>query len=289
VTFGLALRLGRVSNLPTVWSNTIAGAVLGGAAISSESLFLLGVATSLFYIGGMYLNDAFDREIDATERPERPIPSGQVAAGAVFGAGFGMLAGGIAVALLAAQRSSAAALAVGVVGIALAAAIIAYNMAHKGVAFAPLVMGACRALVYILAAVAAGGTVSGAVLIPSLSLLGYVAGLTYVAAQENLREVKNLWPLLLLAAPVLAAITTRPEGWAVPLFVLAFLAWVTSAVLLIAGSGEKNVRGAVTRLIAGISLVDAIAIACTGSTELAAIAAGGLLLTHLLQKVVPGT
>ena len=194
MTFGLVLRLGRVSNLPTVWSNVIAGAVLGGAAITPESLFLLGVAASLFYIGGMYLNDAFDREIDAKERPERPIPSGQVAAGAVFGAGFGMLAGGIAVALLAAQRSSAAALAVGAVGVTLAAAIVAYNMAHKGIAFAPLVMGACRALVYMLAAVAVGGTVSAAVLIPSLSLLGYVAGLTYVAAQENLREVKNLWP-----------------------------------------------------------------------------------------------
>jgi hypothetical protein len=289
VTFGLALRLGRVSNLPTVWSNIIAGAVLGGAAVTPESLFLLGVSASLFYIGGMYLNDAFDREIDAKERPERPIPAGQVAAGAVFGAGFGMLAGGIAVALLAAQRSSAATLAVGAVGVALAAAIVAYNMAHKGVVFAPLVMGACRALVYMLAAVAAAGTVSTAVLLPSLALLAYVAGLTYVAAQENLREVKNLWPLLLLAAPVLVAITTRPEGWAVPVFVLAFLAWVTSAVSLIAGTGAKNVRGAVTRLIAGISLVDAIAIACIGSTELAAVAAAGLLLTHLLQKVVPGT
>ena len=28
-----ALRLGRVSNLPTVWSNTLAGAVLAGASV----------------------------------------------------------------------------------------------------------------------------------------------------------------------------------------------------------------------------------------------------------------
>ena len=34
----------------------------------------------MFYIGGMYLNDAFDRDIDARERPERPIPSGHVGA-----------------------------------------------------------------------------------------------------------------------------------------------------------------------------------------------------------------
>ena len=31
---------------------------------------------SLFYIGGMYLNDAFDREFDARARPDRPDPGG---------------------------------------------------------------------------------------------------------------------------------------------------------------------------------------------------------------------
>ena len=57
------------------------------------------VALSLFYVGGMYLNDAFDAGIDAVERPERPIPSGQVSAETVFAAGFGMLALGLAVLL----------------------------------------------------------------------------------------------------------------------------------------------------------------------------------------------
>ena len=43
----------------------------------------------------MYLNDAFDREIDARERPERPIPSGRIGAGPVFAIGFGLLAAGV--------------------------------------------------------------------------------------------------------------------------------------------------------------------------------------------------
>ena len=80
---GVWLRLGRVSNLPTVWSNVLAALALSGglsqaAGIPALHVALLAAAFSLFYVGGMYLNDAFDRHIDARERPQRPIPSGQV-------------------------------------------------------------------------------------------------------------------------------------------------------------------------------------------------------------------
>lgn len=36
------------------------------------------IASVSLYAGGVVLNDYFDREIDAKERPERPIPSGKV-------------------------------------------------------------------------------------------------------------------------------------------------------------------------------------------------------------------
>ena len=90
------LRLGRVSNLPTVWTNVLAGAVLAGRATVGPGRAgrSLALALSLFYVGGMYLNDAFDREIDARERPERPIPSGRIGAGEVFALGFGLLGAG---------------------------------------------------------------------------------------------------------------------------------------------------------------------------------------------------
>jgi len=90
-----ALRLGRVSNLPTVWTNALAGALLAGAALGAE-LALAVLAFSLFYTGGMFLNDAFDAPWDARERPERPIPSGAAGAREVFLWGFGMLAAAIA-------------------------------------------------------------------------------------------------------------------------------------------------------------------------------------------------
>ena len=72
------LRLGRVSNLPTVWTNVLAGVALSGARAPAGTAVLLALALSLFYVGGMFLNDAFDREVDTRERPERPIPSGTV-------------------------------------------------------------------------------------------------------------------------------------------------------------------------------------------------------------------
>jgi 4-hydroxybenzoate polyprenyltransferase len=50
----------------------------------------------------MYLNDAFDRGIDARDRPSRPIPSGAADANTVFALGFGFLLGGVAMLLAAA-------------------------------------------------------------------------------------------------------------------------------------------------------------------------------------------
>src|SRR5690606_3019326 len=96
MNLAVALRLGRVSNLPTVWTNTLAGIVLAGGHIADPRTVPLLVAFSLFYVAGMYLNDAYDAEIDARERPERPIPSGQISAETVFTASFAMMAAGLA-------------------------------------------------------------------------------------------------------------------------------------------------------------------------------------------------
>ena len=63
-----ALRLGRVSNLPTVWTNVLVGAALGGASWASWGdwgrVVLVLLAMSAAYVGGMFLNDAYDAEID---------------------------------------------------------------------------------------------------------------------------------------------------------------------------------------------------------------------------------
>jgi 4-hydroxybenzoate polyprenyltransferase len=189
MTLKTVLDLGRVSNLPTVWTNVLGGAVLSGARLEVLPLGLLVLAGSLFYVGGMFLNDAFDREFDTRSRSDRPIPSGRATAAQVFTLGFLLLAAALAVVgltswLLVPPHSIAwTPLAAGG---ALAALVVFYDAFHKGNPLSAVVMGLCRAALYVMAAVTLGsltrGVVFGAVL-----LLLYVVGLTGVAR----REAKN--------------------------------------------------------------------------------------------------
>src|SRR5262245_831890 len=123
---GTALRLGRVSNLPTTWTNVAAGLTLSGAAFDATLALGLCLAISCFYVGGMYLNDAFDREYDARERPERPIPSGQVRAATVFAIGFGLLALGVLIVAASALRPGGTGFAPIAAALALCGVIVVY-------------------------------------------------------------------------------------------------------------------------------------------------------------------
>jgi 4-hydroxybenzoate polyprenyltransferase len=282
MTARVALRLGRVSNLPTVWTNVLAGMVLTGAAVRPGPFALLVVALSLFYVGGMYLNDAFDRDLDRRERPERPIPSGEVSASTVFTAGFALLGAGT---LLLVPLGPAA---VGS-GLALAAAIVWYDLRHKTDPLSPVVMGLCRVLVYLTAAVAVAPELPRPVVLGSAVLLAYLVGLTYVAKQENLTEVANLWPVACLAVPFAYAApgaVVHPVAAAIG---LGFLAWVIAALARLAPSAGPDIGGAVVRLIAGISLLDALLISGRGRPALAAVAVAAVPLTRWLQRHVPGT
>src|SRR5262249_62115951 len=83
------LRLGRIANLPTVWTNVIAGSLIaGGGSVGPTEIALIALAMSAFYVGGVYLNDFFDRAIDARERPDRPIAAGRLGAAARAAAGL---------------------------------------------------------------------------------------------------------------------------------------------------------------------------------------------------------
>lgn len=205
------LLLARVSNLPTVWSNVLAGATLGasvapppGAAVTS--LVLLCVAASAFYTGGMFLNDAFDQQFDRRERPERPLPRGDVPSGEVFAVGGMCLALGEVL-----LWPNWTALALGAV---LAAAIVRYDMHHKGSRGAPLLMGVCRGLVYGIGA-AAFGLLPPPVLVGAVLMILYVASLTVVARQAG-RNARWLVPALIAGISLVDAtvIGVATGAWA---------------------------------------------------------------------------
>jgi len=173
------LLLARISNLPTVWTNVLAGLVAGSAIQDLNSrpaaLSLLLLSASAFYTGGMFLNDAFDAPFDRRGRPERPVPRGEVGVTEAFAVGGALLVLGLG--LVSSNRNAL------VVGAGLAVAILFYDARHKGSAVAPLLMGACRGLVYLMAA--ATGVLSIAAWAGAGAMLVYVAGLTVVAKRAG--------------------------------------------------------------------------------------------------------
>jgi len=176
----VALRLGRVSNVPTVWTNVAAGMALAGASLRPSLIVLLGLAVSLFYVGGMYLNDAFDRRWDAERRAARPIPAGDVAPAKVFTAGFALLAAGLGLlALIAAPRPQPM-----LAGLALAGLIVLYDVWHKGNPVAPFLMASCRAMIYVIAGWTGAGALRPLLALGAVALLAHVAALSVIARKE---------------------------------------------------------------------------------------------------------
>jgi UbiA prenyltransferase family len=284
------LELGRVSNLPTVFSNVLCGAALTGEPLRPLPLAIALLAGSLFYVGGMFLNDAFDHGFDAKARPERPIPSGQVSAAQVHAFGFGMMSIGLV--LLAWIGYSFEPLTQWrpvLAGLALAAAIVFYNWHHKNNPLSPFVMGLCRMLVYVTAALAVTFVVSGPVWLAAVVLLCYLIGLTFAAKKEHLGTLENFWPLLFLGVPLIYGLwlgRTQPAVF-LPLALLA--AWIVYAVSLLRRRKPGDVPRAVISLIAGISLLDAILLAGAGALLLAGCAIVAFGITLVLQRWISGT
>jgi hypothetical protein len=285
-----ALRLGRVSNIPTVWTNVLAGIVLSGAAVTARSTMLLLLSLSVFYVAGMFLNDAYDRDFDANGRPNRPIPAGDVPAATVFVYGFALLACGVILLLavtypITADTGWQAPLA----GLLLAGVIVLYDSWHKQNPLGPFLMGLCRFLVFLIAGLAMTSVLAGPLVIAAIVSLSYLIGLTYVAKQEELRRVKNLWPLLFLAAPFAYGLQFITAG-AVPvvLYVLLLVA-VVVALWFLFRPDTPDVPHAVMLLIAGISLLDGLFMAGQGQPTLAMAAVAAFLLTLFLQRFIAGT
>jgi 4-hydroxybenzoate polyprenyltransferase len=290
VNWRVALKLGRVSNLPTVWTNTLAGVVLAGGATGDPRVPWLLLALSLCYIAGMFLNDAFDREFDSQYRPERPIPSGEVAAATVFAAGFSML--GLGVALLAWVGYGFAggtgwrpAVAGGVLG----AAIVFYDWHHKQNALSPIVMGLCRMLVYATAGYAFAADPPNRVFLMGFLLLCYLIGLTYIARQEHLNRVANLWPLSFVAIPILWGLQASLNDAFTGGIGLLFLAWVLYSLSFLRRRRPGDVPRAIGGLLAGICLWDALVLASAGDPSIAVLALALFALTLLLQRHVSPT
>lgn len=274
--------LGRVSNLPTVWSNCLAGWWLGGGGNFNHLPYLL-FGASFLYVGGMFLNDAFDAEFDLRYRKERPVPSGMIELKSVWRWGLGWLALGI-LSLACAGRTTAE------LGLVLAVCILLYDAIHKVLDFAPVLMGICRFVLYVVAASTGLNGVTGNSVWCGLALAAYIVGLSYVARRESRRDVLRYWPLVLLAAPVALAMIVDTGAYREGALLLSAVLglWSLRCLRYTLWSEERDIGLTVSGLLAGIVFVDWLAVA-DAPNNAALVFLGLFLLALLLQKVVPAT
>ncbi|MER8224247.1 SCO3242 family prenyltransferase [Streptomyces sp. NPDC094143] len=193
----------RLPALFSVPGDALAGAAAAGARPGARTLLAIGSSLCL-YEAGMALNDWADRDVDAVERPHRPLPSGRIRPSAALTAACALTAAGLALA----ARAGRPALTVAA---PLAATVWAYDLGLKHTPAGPVAMGAARGLDLLLGAAATTGRTAQA--LPSAALLGtHTVAVTTVSRQEA-RGGSPLAPLAALATTALLsrAVTRRPE------------------------------------------------------------------------------
>jgi 4-hydroxybenzoate polyprenyltransferase len=269
MTLRAILRLARIPNVFTAFANVVAGVYLARAGRFEARDGLLVAASGALYLGGMVLNDLFDRRIDAVERPERPIPSGAVTPAAAAILGFGLLALGIMLAGLFGVRTLA-------VAVALTAAILLYDGRVKGTGWGPLAMGTCRLLNVVLGLCAASpGAWSSVAVTAALVMGAYTAIITYLARDEvggssRMRAQSSIAMMSLLAAVAGVALIEKMWGqWMRFVLTAPFAAAVlVQGRRLFAPLWTESSGGAIGRAIGGgillMPAIDATMVAAAG-------------------------
>lgn len=282
------LVLGRVSNLPTVWSNCLAAFVLSkGDSLGDLALLMLGA--SLFYLGGMYLNDAFDAGFDRQFRKERPIPSGDICEKTVWILGGLQLALGFVCFSIAGRVPYS-------LSILLGATILVYNAAHKAVSWSPILMALCRFVLFLVVAsneesfFAGRDGIAGNVLWSAIALSCYIVGLSCVARRQSGGGPLSWWPCLLLLFPAVLAFLVnngiyRVHGIAA---ILAYTGWTLFCLRDIFWKSPPDIGRGVSHLLAGIVLVDLLSIDLMNVEQVICMAVffGAAL---FFQKFIPAT
>lgn len=138
----------RPANIVTAVSDILAGIAISGFFLSSpedhSSVVWLILSTMGLYGGGVVMNDFFDADLDAIERPERPIPSGLISRAEATTLGVSLLVAGVVFAFLASVLSGILALVIAV------AALVYDRWAKHDSVLGPLNMGVCRGLDLLL-------------------------------------------------------------------------------------------------------------------------------------------
>lgn len=280
-TLNVWLRLARLSNAPTLLTNVMAGTALALTAhqlMRPLPVLALSGALLFFYAAGMLLNDYCDREFDAANRPERPIPRGETTARRVLQAAVILSIAGLGALAAFGWRPLAG-------GGLLLALIIVYDRWHKNNPWAPLLMGLCRWMVYSIPMLAIVATPHREGWLTAAVPGAYVVGLTLLARHETRNHPPpRLAGLVILAAS--AAFWAILPGLNLQWFPIALgllsTAWTLHSLCL-AFRAPHRIGPAIGALLAGICLLDAWLLAAHGHATAATIALLAFVTTRRWQ------
>jgi hypothetical protein len=259
--FTAYLRLMRPANMVTSVADVLAGIAISGAFALDFSktwvpILLLCGATKCLYAGGVVYNDVFDADLDAIERPERPIPSGLVSVSQARQLGFILLVIGIALAGL--GSSNGGFIAIGITVFALV--YDKWGKHHK--LLGPLNMGICRGLNLLLGISILTASISAwyflaivpVVYIYSITMIS--RGEVYGGNKQNLYIGAILYIIVIGCVLYFANLNNRLL-WS--LIFLAPFAWMIFQPLIkaIQNPAGKNIGAAVKAGVISIILLDA--------------------------------
>ena len=274
------LRLLRIPNVFTAIADIAMGFLfVTHSLVPAGGFFLLVVATCGLYLAGMVLNEVFDVEVDRIERPERPVPSGQVSLSTARLLGFGLLLVGVAAGIVAGlvfHDSSVNGLRSGIVAGLLATCILLYDGGLKKTFMGAVAMGSCRTLNVLLgmSLFPASGpdptwfTFSAAQWSVAGGIGIFIAGVTWFARTEARTSNRLLLAfgliVMLLGLGVMASMEllgketqfSNDVVWP-SLLTLLMVAVFRRGILAVANPVPANVQGTVKQAIFSLIVLDA--------------------------------
>lgn len=264
------LQLVRAPNVFTAVADILMGFLFVQLGVQSPGvLATLVVGSLLLYMAGMVLNDVFDADVDAQQRPGRPIPSGRIGRDWARMLGYEMLFVGAALGWLASYIMVD--VRAGLVATALAVCIWLYDGVLKQTPIGPVAMGSCRMLNVLLgmSATREPWLASHWVIAGGIGL--YIAGVTWFARSEERQSSRGLLTFgLAVMVSGIALLATFPR-WSleiaarlqVPDSRWAFF-WIVLAVLIawrcvqaILAPTPQRVQAAVKNSILSLFVLDA--------------------------------
>ena len=307
---GSFIKLLRISNAPTVVTNSCVGASVAasmepGSFPNIARLIAVTIGVVFIYIAGMAINDYFDQVVDAQERPTRPIPAGQISSStALLVGGTFLLTGMILCAIISLDVLPWVML--------LGSAVLAYNMLHLAKFVGPFLMGVCRALVPIVVAIALSPAHAPAwnILMFFALPLGLATFAISLAARnemqlqstpaQTLRPHRTMRTMIatafmgIAALAPMGAIATRTLDPMEQLMAFTYGLCITLAgaaifrgLTLITSARASHIG--VMHWIAALSLLDAASLCILNQPILAYAAIGCFIATTLLQRRIAGS